>query len=335
VIWQELGWFYERLEEPRRALHLYRKAHELDPGNLEAQLRAGRIELGLGQIEKVANRLGVLSPHYPDVPEVLELQGEVHRQRGDYQSALQFFERSLRRMPNRLSALKGIGACLQDTGDLAGASKAWTQAFRAFPGDASLAKDLGNLLEARGQAGNAERVLRSAIERSPTTSSLHIQLAHLLLGGRRFTAARKAYRKLLLECEVGNLESAVDYFEAQVFCRETRGGRRLARSLTRFRSRGKEAPRISLLEFVRAIQSRDPTKFSPAWQRAWRENPDLSRHGRFLAGVLEAADMDFFLQEAQRSAYLFHGNSAITEEMERLAEELTPGGALRSLPGSG
>lgn len=335
VIWQELGWFYEKLDEPRRALHLYRRAQELDPANLEVELRIGRILLDLGQIDEVEALLLGLDPAHDEVPEVLELHAGFHRASGDSARGRSFYERALERMPNRISALKGIGACLLDEEDLPGATEAWTQAFRAFPGDPELARDLSALLIRRGQAQSAERVLRAAVERCPGHTRIHRRLARLLLEGRRFTAARKAYKRLTLDCTPENLEQAVDMLEAQVYCRDLRASRRLVRQLVRFRSRGAEPARISLLEFVLAVLSRDATKFSLAWQRAWRENPRLDVHARFLAGLFEPADMDFFLQEARRSAFLFQGDQAVHEGLARLAEELTPGGALRSLPGSG
>lgn len=332
VVWQELAWFYEKLSEPRRSLTLYRKAAELDPRNLEVALRVGRLELGMGRPDAALEVLSRMGVEVAEVPEVLELRGEVHRVRGEVAEARRLFEAALAGSPNRISALRGVGACLLGEGNPEAAVESWTQAFRAFPGDPDLALDLAGLLAQLERPGDAERVLRAAAERSPTHVGLLLRLARLLVDGRRFAAARKVYATMVQGCRPATLAEGVDLLEAQVFCRELKAARRLARSVARHRTRGGEGARIALLEALLAVLGRDANKFSPAWQRAWREDPELDRHGRYVAGLLDAADLEFLRQEVRRGGFLFAGDATLAAGLERFAAELSTGGALRSLP---
>lgn len=335
VVWQELGWFYEKLREPRRALTLYRKASELDGRNLEVRLRMGRLELELDRPEATRKILESLDESSAGVAEVLELKAEYHRAVGEAREGRRCFEAALARMPNRISALRGVGACLLEEGDPEGAQEAWTRAFRAFPGDAELASDLSDLLQARGRPDDAERVLRAAAERAPAAAGLHTRLARLLLEQRRYGAARKAYRELTLSCQPSRVSEGLDLLEGLIYCRDLRPTRRLMRALARHRTGVDAAGRLALYEAAHAVIQRDGNKFSPAWQRAWQEDPHLDRFGRYLAGVFDPADLEFFQQEVRKLSPLFVGDERILAGLERLAEELRSGRNLRSLPGSG
>lgn len=334
VVWQELGWFYEKLDEPRRALTLYRKAAELDSQNLEVQLRMGRLELDLDRPEAVREILDGMASGSEDVTEVLELRAEYHRRVGQAKEGRLLFERALSKMPNRISALRGVGACLLEEGDPDGALEAWTRAFRAFPGDAALALDLADLLVGRGRVPDAERVLKAASERAPKAVALHVRLARMLLDEKKFAQARKAYAEMCHHCHPTRLGEGLDLLEGYLYNRDLRPARRLMRALARHRSKSATTGRLAFFEAVHAVLTKDANKFAPAFQRAWREDHQLDRHGRYLAGLFEPADLEFFQVEVKRTARIFAGEPEMLEGLMRLGDELRGSGALRSLGGA-
>lgn len=336
VVWQELGWFYEKLQEPKRALNLYRKAGDLDGRNLEVRLRSGHLELDLGRPERAQRWIEEVEKlGYGDLPEVLELRARSFLLQGQPERGKSFYERALTQVPNRLSALKGIGSCLLESGDEEGAIEVWTKSFRAHPSDPKLCLELAELLVSREEPASAEKVLRAGIERNLEAREIHVRLARLLLSEARFAAAEKVYRNI---CRLGppeTLEQALDNLEALLYCKETKLARRWFRQIKRLRSRQDTGARFALFEAVSAVHARDRHRFSTAWQRAWHESPTLDQYASYLRGVFGAADFHFFQEVAQESSTFLARDPERRQGLTRLGEKLSEGGRLKSLPSHG
>lgn len=324
VVWQELAGFYEHLNEPRRAATLYRKALDLDPGNLEAAVRAARLEVRFGELERAAALLGGLDPDERELAPVLEVEGELHLAQGKPASARRAFERCLDRMPNEVGALAGLGDCHLAEGDPEAARTAWTRAFRAEPSDRVVAGKLAEVLIEMGRGPDADKVLEACVERNPGDLQLRIRLARRYLDGRRASAAARVYKEVMLGGRPARAEAGLDYLEALVFSRRTRLARKVAKALARHRPTGMEGGRLALLEAAQALVDHDENRFSLAWQRAWREDRGLVRHAPYLAGMLRPDEVEHLRTQVARMRTLFAGDADLVAGQEALVQGLFP-----------
>lgn len=191
-----------------------------------AHHRAGRLD----EAEKAYRQL---LETYPEQPDLLHLLGGVSYQRGDPETALSYFDRSIAaapkaaadtvffnrgnalkalgrneeamlsfqaavgKNPKNTSALYNLGLLLQGRGDIEAAEHAYREALKHDYGHAPTLNNLGALLHKQSRDAEAEEMLRQALRHAPGFPDAMFNLANLLWHQRRLGEAAEMLERCL------------------------------------------------------------------------------------------------------------------------------------------
>jgi len=191
-----------------------------------AHHRAGRLD----EAEKAYRQL---LETYPEQPDLLHLLGGVTYQRGDPETALSYYDRSIAaapksaadtvffnrgnalkalgrhdeamlsfqaavgKNPKNTSALYNLGLLLQNRGDTEAAEHAYREALKHDYGHAPSLNNLGALLHNQGRDAEAEEMLRQALVHAPGFPDAMYNLSNLLWHQRRLSEAAEMLEQCL------------------------------------------------------------------------------------------------------------------------------------------
>lgn len=176
-------------DDRERALFLFKRAADLDPGWSSPHVNMGVIFVAMGKRERAlrAYRQAVaIEPHCA----VAQLDyGLLLRDLGDLDGACEALERAVECEPSAPAALAALAQTYLDAGATGDATELLERAVESDPSDTSLWTLLGVVLASAGDLGDAEACWRRAIDLEPDNREACARLADLLARQARFQEA--------------------------------------------------------------------------------------------------------------------------------------------------
>ena len=197
---------------PLAAKH-YKQAVDLDPDNLNALFNLGQCHYNLSQLSQAAEvmqrvvdrapndleaRVLLARAHYfrkrypqtrkilegalmltQDDPEVLGFYADLMAQMGDFQTAVDYYDRLLSKQPDAPETLRLKAAALLALGDADGALDHYGKVADLDPDSPVSQADMGHLLEIMGRTDEAWAVISPALVRHPGDPALNLVAACL------------------------------------------------------------------------------------------------------------------------------------------------------------
>lgn len=148
------------------------------------------------RLDDMAHEVPV-SIHPLSPAELLNQQGIVAYQAGEYELAGGFFRRAAELAPDCADYPSNRGSALQAQGLYADAEDLFRQALATQPDHASTYFNLGNLLKTQGRLTEAESAYRKTLELDPASETAWNNLGTMLLASGRHEEACKAFEHLL------------------------------------------------------------------------------------------------------------------------------------------
>jgi tetratricopeptide (TPR) repeat protein len=197
----------------RNALGEFVRAADLMPGNVEAQIQAGKLLLFAGSYpEAKARALMALEKDSKNV-DALSLMGNALAGMKDLDGAITQIEQAIDTDPQRTLTYANLGALEQARGNAPAALAAFKRAAEIAPKSAATHLSLANYYWASNQSADAEREFKIALELAPQSTSANQALALFYFKANRPAEGEeylKAYAKL--STEVGPKLVLADYY---------------------------------------------------------------------------------------------------------------------------
>ncbi|HEU0179554.1 MAG TPA: tetratricopeptide repeat protein [Blastocatellia bacterium] len=153
------------------------QAIALDPNLIWARFYLARIYLDLNQPRKAREQLEAASAIRPNVPHLLSLLGEAHRQLGSLDLALDFNRKALAADPSFFIAHYYLGLAYLDLKNDGEAIRELEAAAKPDYPAAEIYLTLGKVYIRKGQAPQAVRLLQKAVAIAPAQPEGHLRLA--------------------------------------------------------------------------------------------------------------------------------------------------------------
>jgi tetratricopeptide (TPR) repeat protein len=206
----KLGRAYQDSGDPVQAYAAFARAADLDPSNVDAQMRAGTLLLVAREFEAARTRAELVLKANPNHAPAHILLGNALAGLNETAPALRQIEQAISLDPSYAPAWTALGAITFIGGKKAEAEAAFRKAveldLRSI--DARLA--LANYQWANGAINDAESTLKQALQLEPDNGSAHRALALLYVTTRRAPEAEEHFRALATDA-TGQLALA-DYY---------------------------------------------------------------------------------------------------------------------------
>jgi putative PEP-CTERM system TPR-repeat lipoprotein len=192
----EIASLQRQAGDDERAYWSLSKAVQGDPGNLDARFELGVVELRLGRLERIRERVQGLKEEFPRRAEGYVLDGELHLHDGDFSGAEQAYRRALELTPTsavvaRLYRAQSMG------GRLDAGRKTLETWLETHPDDLAIDRLLASAMARSGRLYDARARYERLLEDSPEDPAIlnDLALIYLLQGdGRALETAQKAQR---------------------------------------------------------------------------------------------------------------------------------------------
>ena len=165
---------YELLSEARAE---FVQAIALDPNLVWARFYLARIYLDLNQPRKAREQLEAASAIRPNVPHLLSLLGEAHRQLGDLDLAIDLNRKALAADPSFFIAHYYLGLAYLDLKNDGEAIRELEEAAKPDYPAAEIYLTLGKVYSRKGQVERAVKLLQKAVTVAPAQPEGHLRLA--------------------------------------------------------------------------------------------------------------------------------------------------------------
>lgn len=152
---------YENAE--RHCMQLWRQ----DPTNTGVLLLLSSIHFQCRKYDKSAHFSTLAIKQNPLLAEAYSNLGNVYKERGQLQEALENYRHAVRLKPDFIDGYINLAAALVAAGDMEGAVQAYVSALQYNPDLYCVRSDLGNLLKALGRLDEAKACYLKAIETRP------------------------------------------------------------------------------------------------------------------------------------------------------------------------
>jgi tetratricopeptide (TPR) repeat protein len=202
---------YETLSEARAE---FVQAIALDPNLIWARFYLARIYLDLNQARKAKEQLEAASNIRPNVPHLLSLLGEAHRQLGGADLAIDYNKKALAADPSFFIAHYYLGLAHLDLKNDDEAIRELEEAAKPDYPAAEIYLTLGKVYIRKGQMEQAVRLLQKAVTIAPAQPEGHLRLAQAYRLTRQLEPALKEVS--LAAPEGQRLLSNVYYQQLQV-----------------------------------------------------------------------------------------------------------------------
>jgi len=120
-----LGALYDQMKQPQQAIAAYKRAEDLDPGDLETMDALAQALLSNDQLDDALKAYKELAEADPDRPEPLVHIAEIERRQGKYEDALATAQKALKLDPTNLEAGFNAGMLYDILGRLDESAKAY------------------------------------------------------------------------------------------------------------------------------------------------------------------------------------------------------------------
>ncbi|XP_077984961.1 UDP-N-acetylglucosamine--peptide N-acetylglucosaminyltransferase 110 kDa subunit-like [Glandiceps talaboti] len=152
---------YENAE--RHCMQLWRQ----EPENTSVLLLLSSIHFQCRRLDKSAHFSTLAIKQNPMLAEAYSNLGNVFKERGQLQEALENYRHAVRLKPDFIDGYINLAAALVTAGDMEGAVQAYCSALQYNPDLYCVRSDLGNLLKALGRLDEAKACYLKAIETQP------------------------------------------------------------------------------------------------------------------------------------------------------------------------
>ncbi len=205
-----LGRVYEESGDPVNAYAAYARAADLDPANVDAQMRAGTLLLVGREFEAARTRADLALKTDPKHAPAHILLGNAMAGLNETGSALRQIEQAINLDPSYAPAWTALGAVNFIGGRRSEAARAFEKAVELAPQSVDARLALANYQWAKADTAAAEATLKTALSIDPTNQSAHRALALLYVTTRRAPEAESHFRSLAVD-GAGKLALA-DYY---------------------------------------------------------------------------------------------------------------------------
>jgi tetratricopeptide (TPR) repeat protein len=209
-IHHKLGRAYEESGDPVSAYAEFARAADIDPSNLDAQMRAGTLLLVAREFEAARMRAELAIKADPSHVPAHILLGNTLAGLNETAGALRQIEQAIDLDPSYAPAWTALGAVTFAGGRKAEAAAAFQKAVDLAPDSVDARLALANYQWASGAIPEAETTLKAALRLDPANVSAHRALALLYVTTRRAPEAEAHFRTLATDTE-GRLALA-DYY---------------------------------------------------------------------------------------------------------------------------
>lgn len=200
-----------------KALMLFHRAIEIDPGMPGIHFRIAKALVFLGKLEETVSELQKDIELFPEASQSYSLLGETYQQLKEYRKAKENFEAAIRIKPDYTKAYYGLAAACARLG-LRDESKEAQQKFRRFEAEDQKAgrhwrqvleplmvtcrsvahthTDIGRVYNEHGHPDKAERLWQKAALLDPNNIECRLHLSALYLKNRKPLDALKLYEQI-------------------------------------------------------------------------------------------------------------------------------------------
>ena len=206
----KLGRAYEQSGDPVAAYSEFARAADLDPSNVDAQMRAGTILLVGREFDAARTRAELALKADPKHAPAHILLGNALAGLNETAPALRQIEQAISLEPSYAPAWTALGAVNFLGGRRAEAAHAFERAVELDPRSIDARLALANYQWAKGDTAATEQTLKTALGLEPGHQSAHRALALLYVTTRRAPEAEPHFRALATD-SAGRLALA-DYY---------------------------------------------------------------------------------------------------------------------------
>jgi tetratricopeptide (TPR) repeat protein len=132
--------------------------------------------------------------------------GGICSRRGDYRTAMEYFEKAIHFQPNNTEALCNRACLLAKTGRIEEAISEFRRILQLYPNCSTVFSNLGSIYANLGHQKEAIPYFEKAVDLSPNDATAHNNLAKALVLQERYQEARKHYY-VALKLDPGSVES--------------------------------------------------------------------------------------------------------------------------------
>ncbi len=168
------------LDEPEKALAIYRRMIDLDPHRDAAYLGAAKVLGKLHHYEKAVATLQALLDQQPENVEAYTALGDLALEREDYPEAEKAFRKALEIDPHSSLAASGLGNCLNRAGRLEEARDLLAEYHRKDPTSHAVTYNLAVVSDRLGDQRAALALYQQAVKLAPDHSMSWNNLGSLL-----------------------------------------------------------------------------------------------------------------------------------------------------------
>uniref|UniRef100_A0A6Q2XCY7 UDP-N-acetylglucosamine--peptide N-acetylglucosaminyltransferase 110 kDa subunit n=1 Tax=Esox lucius TaxID=8010 RepID=A0A6Q2XCY7_ESOLU len=147
----------------RHCMQLWRQ----EPDNTGVLLLLSSIHFQCRRLDRSAHFSTLAIKQNPMLAEAYSNLGNVYKERGQLQEAIEHYRHALRLKPDFIDGYINLAAALVAAGDMEGAVQAYVSALQYNPDLYCVRSDLGNLLKALGRLEEAKACYLKAIETQP------------------------------------------------------------------------------------------------------------------------------------------------------------------------
>lgn len=257
----------ERGSDWNRAYGLLSKVVELDPQNLPAQLKLGKLLLAAGQVDKALSVSEAASKLSPDAADVLALRSAVMFKLGDRKAAEDLANQALGHDAKQVDALVVLASDSLLGGDGEGALKYLDRALAGNERDVALQLIKVQALEKTGKLGDAEAIFRKLIGFYPDNKVLRHMLAQFFMAHGQPAQAEATYRDTV-KARPADMESKLDLVR---FLGQTKGQDAAANELLAFIKEEPKAWELKLMLASLRQQQKRPDDARALWSEVVAE----------------------------------------------------------------
>ena len=252
-----------------RILGIYEKILSLSPSNVPLRIKVAEIFIREGLVSDAAREYSLIA--------------ETHEEKGDYDKARDFFQKSLDLIPRNKEALSGLSLLCERTGDIGQAAEQMKKAAILFPEDPDILLRSAELSLLLDNAADAKQHLVSLTKKEPKNVRARRMLGELYLKAGSAEKAWELYLPVLDEilAERG-YEDAVSLLETFRPVDPVETGTRLASFFRQQGEDGRACDELVVLgDYYASVDREDDAR--SCFEEALRIDPGHSLAGLRLA----------------------------------------------------
>jgi len=189
-----LGLIEDEQQNWQSAFAYYSKTVELDPDQMQAKAKLGRLYVFSGAVDKADNIANEILARHPGDLGARFLKAAVMTRNGDVSGATQEASQIVAADASQLDAVSLLGGLYVRQGEDAKAQAIWEEGVKASPKNIPLRMDLAALLVRRNELDKAEKVYQEVVAIDPNKLAYRANLASFYTLTKQLDKAEKTLR---------------------------------------------------------------------------------------------------------------------------------------------